>query len=184
GAGTPGRVVQGWALDDLGRGRADDADRRPGPVHRARARRVRDRHARECARQRTGLGHRRPGRRVRALRADVPPGHHGLAELAAQAAAVARRGRGFDPVARRAFCVTIELMAIRRGVKIMVAVTLGVAALILNPWFGVTGGFDYGPAEMRAAIEGTWRLTLTSNGKPRREITVRIAQGAAASEGH
>jgi hypothetical protein len=66
----------------------------------------------------------------------------------------------------------------------MVAVTLGIAALILNPWFGVTSGFDYGAPEMRTAIEGTWRLTLTPNGEPRREITFRIAQGAAASQPH
>lgn len=74
----------------------------------------------------------------------------------------------------------------RRGVKIMVAVTLGMAALILNPWFGVTQGvhYEYGAPEMRAAIEGTWRLTLTPNGEPPREIVFRVAQGAAASQLH
>lgn len=95
-----------------------------------------------------------------------------------------RRRQVHDRVARRALYVTIELMAIWRGVKITVAVTLGIAALILNPWFGATSGFDYGAPEMRAAIEGTWRLTLTPNGEPRREITFRIAQGAAASQPH
>lgn len=72
----------------------------------------------------------------------------------------------------------------KRSIKVMLAVTLGLAALVLNPWFGVTSGYDYGAPEMRAAIEGTWRLTLTPNDGPRREITFRIAQGAGPKEPH
>ncbi|HET7505253.1 MAG TPA: hypothetical protein VFK02_29745 [Kofleriaceae bacterium] len=66
----------------------------------------------------------------------------------------------------------------KRSIKVVLAVTLGLAALVLNPWFGVTSGYDYGAPEMRAAIEGTWQLTLAPGDGPRREITFRIAQGA------
>jgi hypothetical protein len=75
-------------------------------------------------------------------------------------------------------------MAMKRSIKVMLAVTLGLAALVLNPWFGVTSGYDYGAPEMRAAIEGTWRLTLTPSDGPRREITFRIAQGAEPKQPH
>jgi hypothetical protein len=72
----------------------------------------------------------------------------------------------------------------KRSIKVMLAVTLGLTALVLNPWFGVTSGYDYGAPEMRAAIEGTWRLTVTPNDGPRREITFRIAQGAEPKQPH
>jgi len=75
-------------------------------------------------------------------------------------------------------------MAMQRSIKFTLAVTLGVAALVLNPWFGITSGYDYGAAEMRAAIEGTWRLTLTPRDGPRREIMFRIAQGAEPTQPH
>jgi hypothetical protein len=40
----------------------------------------------------------------------------------------------------------------QRSIKVTLAVTFGLAALVLNPWFGVTSGYDYGAPEMRAAI--------------------------------
>src|SRR4051812_39013776 len=82
---------------------------------------------------------------------------------------------------RRSACDAIlPVMAMRSWIKVVLAGTLGLAALVLNPWFGVTSGFDFDEAEMRAAIEGTWRLTVPPTRGAPRDITFRIAQGTAA----
>ena len=65
----------------------------------------------------------------------------------------------------------------RRWIKWLVLAGIGLAVLVLNPWFGVTG-YRYGAPEMRAAIEGTWRLTITSDDAPPVERTFTIEQAA------
>ena len=71
----PARLAHRRALDDVGRGRADDAARRHGHDLRAGGRRVRHRRAGELSRRlrRMGDGHHR--RHLRRLRARVPPRH-------------------------------------------------------------------------------------------------------------
>src|ERR1041385_7384436 len=63
--------------------------------------------------------------------------------------------------------------------KTLLLVVFGLTALIVNPFFGcdaLEGTFQYGAPEMRAAVEGTWKLRVP--GHP--EATLTIAQAAKA----
>jgi hypothetical protein len=56
---------------------------------------------------------------------------------------------------------------------------VGLGALVLNPFYACGGGpsFRYSEQEMRAAIEGTWKVTAPASAAgPARELTVSIAQ--------
>jgi hypothetical protein len=77
----------------------------------------------------------------------------------------------------------------RRWIKWTAVTAIAVAALVLNPVFGITSGFDYGAPELRAALEGTWRLTITTGitgttGDAPRVITFTIAQASRADRMH
>jgi len=62
------------------------------------------------------------------------------------------------------------------GKLVIGLVVLGV--LVLNPWFGLTATrFDYGAAELRAAVEGRWQLTISAAHQPTRVVTFTVAQG-------
>jgi hypothetical protein len=67
----------------------------------------------------------------------------------------------------------------RRRVRWIVAGAVALAALVLNPMFGVFSGPRFGAAALRAAVEGTWRLTVDDAGATR-TVTFRIAQGTEA----
>jgi hypothetical protein len=67
---------------------------------------------------------------------------------------------------------------LRRWIEWLALAGLVLAVLVLNPWFGVTG-YSYGASEMRAAIEGTWRLTITSDDAAPIERTFTLAQAAS-----
>jgi hypothetical protein len=58
---------------------------------------------------------------------------------------------------------------------------LGLAAFMLNPAFACAPNsndeFQYGASELRAAVEGTWQVTLNPNGQPTSMVTIRIEQG-------
>ena len=58
----------------------------------------------------------------------------------------------------------------------LVAIAIGLAVLILTPYFLFFSDvrFDYGEPEMRAAIEGTWRLNAP--GRTRLELTIAEAK--------
>ncbi|HUQ07576.1 MAG TPA: hypothetical protein VM261_34015 [Kofleriaceae bacterium] len=68
--------------------------------------------------------------------------------------------------------------------KLFVAL-LGVAALVLNPvgacsmFSDRAGVFEFGDAEVRAAVEGTWTITVPASGPGTApiEYTIAIAQG-------
>jgi hypothetical protein len=66
--------------------------------------------------------------------------------------------------------------------KTLLLAVFGLTALIVNPFFGcdatVEGTFHYSAAEMRAAVEGTWKLRV--QGKP--EVTLTIKQAADAEQ--
>ncbi|MBA3455413.1 MAG: hypothetical protein H0T42_20135 [Deltaproteobacteria bacterium] len=64
--------------------------------------------------------------------------------------------------------------------------TVGIAALVLNPFFGCGDeSFRYGADEMRAAIEGTWKLTVPADGTtPAQETVFSISQAATPAEQH
>lgn len=64
-----------------------------------------------------------------------------------------------------------------RRVRWIVTGAVALAVLVLNPVFGVLSGPYFGAAELRAATEGTWRLTVDEGGETR-TVTFRIAQGA------
>jgi hypothetical protein len=70
-------------------------------------------------------------------------------------------------------------------VKKALVLVLGLAALILNPIAACSlfePSFNFGAAEMRAAVEGTWTITAPATADhPAMEYTVRIAQGDAAA---
>ena len=58
--------------------------------------------------------------------------------------------------------------------KHLVTGGLGLAALILNPFYACSmiEGYSYGAKDMRAAVEGTWTLTTE-----RRSYTFQVKQG-------
>ena len=57
-----------------------------------------------------------------------------------------------------------------------------VAAFFLNPGLACTDEpeFQYGAAEMRAAVEGDWSFTITPDGGDATQVTVHIEQAATA----
>ncbi len=63
----------------------------------------------------------------------------------------------------------------------LVVILLGFAALVLNPFAAcaVEPGWRFGANEMRAAIEGTWTITVPARGPdaPAMTYTVSIRQG-------
>ena len=56
---------------------------------------------------------------------------------------------------------------------------VALTALLLNPFYACSDLFgpDFGATEMRAAVEGTWRVTL-----PDRTVTIRVVQGGKAEQ--
>jgi len=56
------------------------------------------------------------------------------------------------------------------------------AAFFLNPGLACTDEpeFQYGAAEMRAAVEGDWSFTITPDGGGATQVTVHIEQAATA----
>jgi hypothetical protein len=74
----------------------------------------------------------------------------------------------------------------KRFIKLSVVTVIALGVLVLNPVFGVLSGPDYefGAAELRAAVEGTWQLTIAAPGAPQRTITFTLAQGAEPAEPH
>lgn len=70
--------------------------------------------------------------------------------------------------------------------KKLAALVLGLAALVLDPFFAcsaVAPGFEFGADEMRAAVEGTWTITVPAGGKdaPAVAYQVVIAQRASVA---
>jgi len=65
---------------------------------------------------------------------------------------------------------------------------VGLVAMIVNPLFAcdaADSSFHYTEADMRAAIEGTWRLQLPAHDKiPAREIKFSIREAKDAMEQH
>lgn len=56
------------------------------------------------------------------------------------------------------------------------------AAFFVNPFFACVvgeGDFEYGAEEMRAAVEGTWEVTLAFSDGRQQTLTVTLAQGDA-----
>jgi hypothetical protein len=73
-------------------------------------------------------------------------------------------------------------------IKLAVVAVVALGVLVLNPWFGWFGeddpGFRYDLPEVRAAVEGTWQLTLAPAGGPTRTTTFTLAQGHDADQAH
>jgi len=73
----------------------------------------------------------------------------------------------------------------KRLVKLAVVAVIGVAALVLNPWFGeLADDFEYDAPELRAAVEGTWQLSFVGQDGLSRKVTFTLAQAAAAAQTH
>lgn len=72
----------------------------------------------------------------------------------------------------------------RWQIRIGVCAVVGLAVLVLNPVFGVLAGTSFGADELRAAVEGTWRLTVRGDDGAARTVTFRIAQGSEVEGGH
>lgn len=73
----------------------------------------------------------------------------------------------------------------RRFVKRTVITVVALAVLVLNPVFGLlSDDYDFGAPELRAAVEGTWQLTIASPSAPPRTITFTLAQGAEPPDVH
>ena len=63
---------------------------------------------------------------------------------------------------------------------------IGLTALVVNPFFACDRqpSFDYGEAEMRAAIEGTWKFAIRDPKGPVHEIALTIREKANGTEQH
>jgi hypothetical protein len=72
----------------------------------------------------------------------------------------------------------------RRRIRIGVFTVVGLAVLVLNPVFGVLAGPSFGAEELRAAVEGTWQLTVRGEVGAARTVTFRLAQGSEVEGGH
>ena len=57
---------------------------------------------------------------------------------------------------------------------------LGLAAFLLNP-AACEPDFEYGAAEMLAAVEGSWRVTIQPATGPAQAFTIRLEQAAAVA---
>lgn len=75
------------------------------------------------------------------------------------------------------------MAASRRRIRVLVFTVVGLAALVLNPVFGVLGGPRFGAEELRAAVEGTWRLTVRGEGGAAQTLTFRLAQSREVEGG-
>jgi uncharacterized cupin superfamily protein len=61
-----------------------------------------------------------------------------------------------------------------------IAVVLGALMFLLNPNLACDDGgpqFQYGEAEMRAAVEGNWQVTFTASNGTQTQVTLRIEEG-------
>lgn len=63
-------------------------------------------------------------------------------------------------------------------VRKLVVAAVAVAVFLITPYFLYTEhlGFHFGAAEMRAAVQGTWRLDLAPAAGPSRSITFTLEQ--------
>jgi enamine deaminase RidA (YjgF/YER057c/UK114 family) len=64
-----------------------------------------------------------------------------------------------------------------------IAVAFGVLMFLLNPNLACDDGgpqFQYGEAEMRAAVEGSWLVTFTASDGTSTQVTLRIEEGTGA----
>jgi hypothetical protein len=66
----------------------------------------------------------------------------------------------------------------KRLIKILVGVACAAAVLVLSPWRLFGPSFDFGTEEMRAAVEGTWQLTVERTDGTSRELTFTLRQAA------
>jgi hypothetical protein len=77
---------------------------------------------------------------------------------------------------------------VKKLVKLGAMVVIGFAVLVVTPYFlfreAVADKFEYGEAEMRAAVEGTWRIDLVSAEGQARTISFTIQQATAAGTKH
>ena len=60
---------------------------------------------------------------------------------------------------------------------------VAVAVLVLNPVFGVFSEPGFGAEELRAAVEGTWRLTVRGADGSEQAVMFRLAQGSEVEGG-
>lgn len=70
----------------------------------------------------------------------------------------------------------------KRVVVVVVSTIVGLAALVLSPQMLVIRALipmpEFGAAEVRAAVEGDWKLSYTAWGDEPVELTFRMVQGA------
>jgi hypothetical protein len=68
--------------------------------------------------------------------------------------------------------------------RLLIFTVVGLAVLVLNPVFGVLGRPSFGAEELRAAVEGTWRLTVRGGEGAAQTVTFRLAQGSKVEGEH
>lgn len=59
----------------------------------------------------------------------------------------------------------------------------GFVALLVNPGFGCSDAFSFGPEEMRRAVEGTWEMTVPGETGVRARFTLAYAEAGAQARG-
>lgn len=75
-------------------------------------------------------------------------------------------------------------MASSTALRFLVIAPIAALALVVNPSFGASTKPNFGEAELRAAVEGRWQLTLETEQTGRRVLTFELAQGDKARRGH
>ena len=63
----------------------------------------------------------------------------------------------------------------------LLAYLAGAAALSLNPFYACSGNFDFGLADVAAALDGEWTATWTRADAPPETVAFRVDVGVAAT---
>jgi hypothetical protein len=72
----------------------------------------------------------------------------------------------------------------RRRILIGVCTVVGLAVLVLSPMVDLIPRPNFGADELRAAVEGTWQLTVRGEDGTARTVTFRLVQGSEVEGGH
>jgi hypothetical protein len=72
----------------------------------------------------------------------------------------------------------------RRLILIGVCTVVGLAVLVLSPMIDLVPRPNFGADELRAAVEGTWRLTVRDENGAEGTVTFRLAQGSEVEGEH
>ena len=76
------------------------------------------------------------------------------------------------------------VLALIEMTRTFVLSCIGLTALVVNPFFACDPepSFDYGELEMRAAVEGTWKLTIPDANAPAHVIALTVHEASGLQQ--